>query len=97
MRLLFNTKYETINNNMSDSNVGGRKQLSCINHIFVINGEIHEVLSSKHNTPVTIQIYYYKQMFDSMDLEEAISDLYDSGMKDNTLKLLYNSTKNIKG
>ena len=31
-----------------------------------------------------------------MDLEEAISDLYDSGMKDNTLKLLYNSNKNIK-
>ena len=25
MRLLFNTKYETINNNMSDSNVGGKK------------------------------------------------------------------------
>ena len=54
MRLLFNTKYEMINDNMSDSNVGGRKQLSCINHIFVINGVIHEVLSSKHNTPVTI-------------------------------------------
>ena len=62
----------------------------------MINGVIHEVLSSKHNTPVTIQIYDYKQMFDSMDLEEAVSDLYDSGMKDNTLKLLYNSNNNIK-
>ena len=63
---------------MSDSNVGGRKQLSCINHIFVINCVIHEVLSSKHNTPVTIQIYDLKHMFDSMELDEAISDLYDS-------------------
>ena len=35
-------------------------------------------------------------MFDSMKLEESISDLYDSGMKDNTLALLYDSNKNIK-
>ena len=91
MRLLYNTKYETINSNMSDSNVGGRKHLSCINHIFVINGVIHEVLSSKKNTPVTIQIYEFKQMFDSMNLEEAMSDLFDSGMTDNTFKLLYSN------
>ena len=47
MRLLYNTKYETLNTNMSDSNVGGRKGKSSINHIFVINGIIHETLSSK--------------------------------------------------
>ena len=33
MRLIYNTKYEVINSNMSDSNVGGRKEKSCINHI----------------------------------------------------------------
>ena len=81
---------------MSDSNVGGRKHKSCINHIFVLNGIIHDVLSSKKNIPVTIQIYDYKQMFDSMDLQEAVSDLYDSGMKDNTLSLLYDANRNIR-
>ena len=96
MRLLYNTKYKIIDSHMSDSNVGGRKHKSCINHIFVLNGIIHDVLSSKKNIPVTIQIYDYKQMFGSMDLDEAISDLYDSGMKDNSLTLLYNSNKNIK-
>ena len=35
-------------------------------------------------------------MFDSMKLEEAISDLFDSGMKDDTLSLLYDSNRNIK-
>jgi hypothetical protein len=34
-------------------------------------------------------------MFDSMKLEEAISDLYDSGMTDDTLSLLYESNTNI--
>ena len=96
MRLLYNTQYETINSNMSDSNVGGRRNMSCINHIFVINGIVHETLSSKKNKPVTLQIYDYRQMFDSMDLEEAISDLYDSGMKDNTLALLYDANRNVK-
>ena len=62
---------------MSDSNVGSRKKRSCINHIFVINGIIHETLSSKHNKPVTLQIY-------------------DSGVKDDTLALLYEANKNIK-
>ena len=28
-------------------------------------------------------------MFDSMNLQEAVSDLFDSGVKDNTLALLY--------
>ena len=95
MRLLYDTKYETINQNMSDSNVGGRKKMSCINHIFILNGIIHETLSSKLNKPVTIQIYDFMQMFDSMKLEEAISDLHDSGMTDDTLSLLYDSNTNI--
>ena len=96
MRLLYNTNYEVIDDNMSDSNVGGRKKRSCLNHIFIINGIIHETLSSKKNHPVTIQIYDYKQIFDSMDLEEAVSDLYDTGVKKYSLSLLYEANKDIK-
>ena len=80
---------------MSDSNVGGRENRSSINHIFVINGIIHETVNSKKNRPVTLQIYDFKQMFDSMNLQEAVSDLFDSGVKDNTLALIYEANKNI--
>ena len=66
MRLIYNTKYHIIDQHMSDSNVAGRKNQSCINHIFVLNGIIHETVKSKKNNPVTIQIYDYKQMFYSM-------------------------------
>ena len=96
MRLIYNTKYETLNSNMSDSNVGGRKEKSSINHIFVINGIIHETLSSKKNKPVTLQIFDFKQMGDSMVLKETISDLYDSGIKDNMLQLLYEANRNVR-
>ena len=60
---------------MSYSNVGGRKNMSSINHIFVINGIIHETLTSKLVKPVTIQIFDFKQMFDSMNLKESVSDM----------------------
>ena len=96
MRLIYNTKYETLKSNMSDSNIGGRKEKSSINHIFVINGIIHEALSTKKNKSVTLQIFDYTQMFDSMVLKETISDLYDSGIKDDTLTLLYEANRNVK-
>ena len=35
-------------------------------------------------------------MFDSMNLQEACSDLYDVGIKDNKLHLFYNANKNVK-
>ena len=66
MRLLYNTKYDIINENMSESNMGSRKKKSCINHIFVMNGIIHE---KKHNNPLTLQIYDYRQIFNSMSLQ----------------------------
>ena len=95
MQLVYKQNYETINYHMSDSNVGGRKNMSCINHIFVLNGIIHDTISSKKKNPVTIQIYDYKQMYDSVDLDEAVSDMFDSGIQDYTLALLYDANQNI--
>ena len=80
---------------MSDSNVGARKQMSSINHISIVNGVIHETISSKNNKTVTFQIFDFSQMFDSMRLKQGISDLYNSGMQDDTLSLLYDSNKDI--
>ena len=74
MRLIYNTKSNIIDDNMSDSNVSGRKKRSSLNHIFIMNGIIHETINYKDNTPVMLQVYDYEQMFDSMDLEESVSD-----------------------
>ena len=35
-------------------------------------------------------------MFDGMNLRESINDLYDVGVNDNTLQLVYDANKNIK-
>ena len=96
MRILYNRKSELINTNMSDSNVGGRKDKSCINHIWVVNGIIHEQLSSVKNLPIVIQQYDYTQMFDGMNLKEPLSDLYNTGVQDDTLNILYQANKSVE-
>ena len=53
-----------------------------------MNGVIHETLKRKNMNPICLQIYDYSQMFDAIDLKQAISDLYDVGENDDTLKLL---------
>ena len=80
---------------MSDCQVGARKRKGCRNNIFIINAIIHDVMSSKQKTPVLLQIYNYKQMFDAVNLEQALSDIYDTGVKDDSLALIYEANKEI--
>ena len=65
------------------------------NNIWIINGIIHETLKNKKQKPILLQIYDYKQMFDSINLEEAISDIYDYGLKDDNLALIYKANEKI--
>ena len=55
MRLIFNEKYSVFESNMSDSNVGGRRKKSGINHIWLMNNVIYDNLSSVKNVPIVIQ------------------------------------------
>ena len=56
MNLIYNSKYSMIEENMSKSNIGSRKNRSSIDYIFVINSIIHEQLLSTKNKPIQIQI-----------------------------------------
>ena len=95
MRLMYNDKYPTIDRNMSDSQMGGRKGKGCRNNIFIVNGIINDVMKSRQMKPVMLQIYDYAQMFDSINLEQAISDVYEAGLNDDNLSLLYKANKEI--
>ena len=81
---------------MSNCQMGGRKGKGCKNNIFILNGIIHDVLTSKKMKPVLFQFYDYSQMFDSINLEEAICDIYDTGVQDENLALIYQANKEIK-
>ena len=95
MRLIYNQKYPIIDRNMSDCQRGGRKHKGCRNNIFIVNGIIHDVMSSMKKNPVLLQVYDYRQMFDAINLEEALSDIYDVGVTDDNLALIYRANKKI--
>ena len=95
MRLIYNTKYPKIDSKMSDCQMGGRKKKGCKNNIFILNGLIHDVLKSKKMKPILLQFYDYSQMFDSINLQSAICDIYDTGVDDDQLVLLYKSNQEI--
>ena len=96
MGLIYNSKYSAIDSKMSNCQMGGRKGKGCKNNIFILNGIIHDVLTSKKMKPVLFQFYDYSQMFDSINLEEAICDIYDTGVQDENLALIYQANKEIK-
>ena len=92
MKLVYQDKYDTVDNSMSDSNVGARKKKNIRNHIFVINGIINEAIKNKKD--IDIQILDYRQCFDGMWLDECINDLYEAGITDDSLALIYEANKN---
>ena len=75
--------------------MGGRKAKGCKTNIWIINGIIHETLRRKKNKPVVLQIYDYAQMFDSINLEEAINDIYNAGLDDENLALIFKANEEI--
>ena len=95
MRLIYNSNYYKIDKNISDSQMGARKGKGCKSNIWIINGIIHETLKHKNKKPIVLQIYDYSQMFDSIDLEEAISDIYDYGLNDDNLSLILKANQTI--
>ena len=96
MRLIYNQKYELIDNTMSDCQMGSRKRKGCRNNILIINGIIHDILSTKKKYPVILQIYDYRQMFDAINLQEALSDAFDAGINDDNLPLIYEANKEVR-
>ena len=48
--------YEDLDKNMSNSNVGARKQRNIHDHLFMVHGIINSILNGEE-TPIDIQIY----------------------------------------
>ena len=95
MRLIFNLKYQTLDTHMTDSNMGGRKNKSGINHIWVMQSIIHDNMSNVKKQPIIIQQYDYRQMFDGMDSEEACGDIFEYGVNDDHLTLIHEANEKV--
>ena len=77
---------------MSDSQVGARNEFNIRNHLFVIYSCLN---STKHNEspPIDIHMYDLSKCFDGLWLEECCNDLYEAGVVDDKLAMLYEGNR----
>ena len=96
--LIYNDYYNVIDNNMTDSNIGGRKKRMAQDHLFIIYGIISSVVNDKEE-PVDIQLYDIEKVFDKLNLPDTLNELVEDlpeHMKNNKISLLYESNKVTK-
>ena len=90
-KLIYNDKYQDIDQGMSDSNIGARRQKNIKNHLFVVYGIIHSIIHDG-NGCIDICIYDLEKAFDALWLEDCLIDLYDTlpvEQRDDKLALVY--------
>ena len=85
-KLIYQDEYEKIDDNLSDSNAGGRKERNIRDNLFVIYAVINKAIKNKK--AVEIQFYDLSNCFDSMWAAETMNDIYDAGIKDDKFALV---------
>ena len=78
--LIYSDFYDIMDNNMSDSNVGGRKNRNIRDNLFIVNGVIN--FARQEKLEIDINLYDIAKCFDSMWYEETMNDLWDTGIQD---------------
>ena len=75
-KLLYNDKYPEIDGNMSECNVGGRKNRSIRDNLFVLYAVINDALGYQ-KVEIDIQFYDLRQAFDSLWFDETMNDMWE--------------------
>ena len=88
-RLVYNEKYSEIDESMSGSNIGARKERNIRDHLFVINAILHEASENKKN--LDVEIYDIEKCFDKLWASETANDMFNAGLNDDKFVLVANS------
>ena len=92
-RLIYNDSYSTIDEHLTDGNVGARKNRNIRDNLFVLGAVINSVINGKE-PPIQVQVQDVEKCFDKMWLQATTNALYDAGLKCDMLNLLHN--ENVK-
>ena len=94
-RLMYNDMYHIIDENLTDGNVGARKNRNIRDNLFVLGAVVNSVVKGKE-APIQLQVQDVEKCFDKLWLEATTNALYESGMNNNMLNLIYNENKQAK-
>ena len=70
-RLIYNDEYETLDTNLTDCNVGARKERNIRDNIFVINAIMNSIRKNSEEA-IDCQVYDIDKCFDNLWLEEVL-------------------------
>ena len=93
MKMLHERSYEIVASNMTDAQIGARKKKSVRNHLFILNSIMSDVLSSKKKKSIDLNVMDFSHMFDAEDVSICLNSLYEAGVKDDTLVMIYEANK----
>ena len=96
MKSIYGRTYETVDQNMSDAQIGARKRKSVRNHLFVLNSNVSDVMSNKKKRAIDLNILDFKQMFDAEEINNVLNAFYEVGIKDDMFLLLNEANENVK-
>ena len=94
-RLLYNDLYETVDSNLTDSNVGCRKGRNIRDNLFVVNAITNEA-KQKDAKPCDACTYDVRKCFYNLWLHECIKDMWEAGLQNNKLNLLFLSNTSAR-
>ena len=85
-KLVYNDVFEDVDSNMSDSNVGGRKNRNIRDNLFVLYAVRNEAIQKK--LCVDLHFMDLSKCFDTLWTQETMNDLYELGVKDDKFSLI---------
>ena len=94
-KLIYNDQYPVIDSNLTDSNVGARKERNIRDNIFVINAITNEAVKKKKEG-IDIQIFDAYKCFDKLWTKECFNDIYECGFTNDKLPLLFAENVNAQ-
>ena len=87
-RLIYTDEYHNVDSRLTDCNVGSRKLRNIRDHIFVMNAILNSVKNGNEDA-LDCQVFDVEKCHDSLWLHEVVNDLFDAGMKNDKLALLF--------
>ena len=90
-KLIYFQDREVLNLHMGQFQVGNQTGRNIRYHSLVVHAVVNEARTNKQN--IDLQFFDIKQCFDSIWLQKALNDLYDSGITSRNLNLLHEGNK----
>ena len=94
-RLIYNSSYEVIDSNLTDGNVGARKRRGCRDNMFVLSAINNSILNG-NSDPIQLQVTDIKTCFDKMWLQTSTNALYECGLRNDMLSLMFLENMNAQ-